>query len=129
MKQRLVALTFCLTIFGVTALQAHHSLAAEYDTKKSITLNGTVTKVDWRNPHAWVYLDAKMENGTIEKWQCELGSPNAMTRAGFGPDSAKVGDEISLDGVLAKDGSKTCSTRTVRAKDGHVLLSQTPGAR
>ena len=129
MKQRLVALTFCLAMFGVTALEAHHSLAAEYDTKKPITLNGTITKVDWRNPHAWVYLDAKMENGQIEKWQCELGSPNAMTRAGFGPDSAKVGDQISLDGVLAKDGSKTCSTRTVRAKDGHVLLSQTPGAR
>ncbi len=116
-------------MFGVTALQAHHSLAAEYDTKKPITLNGTITKVDWRNPHAWIYMDAKMENGSIEKWQCELGSPNAMTRAGFSPDSAKVGDQISLDGVLAKDGSKTCSTRTVRGADGHVLLSQTPGAR
>jgi hypothetical protein len=103
---------------------AHHSLAAEFDQKKPIKLSGKMTKLDWRNPHAWLYLDAKMPDGSIEKWQCELGSPNAMTRAGFYNDSIKPGDEVYIDGLLAKDGSKTCSTRVVTDKDGNVLLRQ-----
>jgi len=114
----------CIAILGAASLSAHHSLAAEYDTAKPVSLTGTLTSVDWRNPHAWIYIDAKMANGSVEKWQCELGSPNAMARAGFGRKSANPGDEIILDGVLAKDGSKTCSTRVVKAKDGHVLYSQ-----
>jgi Family of unknown function (DUF6152) len=89
-----------------------------------VSLSGTVTKLDWRNPHAWVYLDVKNASGVVEKWQCELGSPNAMSRAGFSPDSVKEGDEITLDGILAKDDSKTCSTRVVKSKDGRTLLSQ-----
>lgn len=120
MKIRLILLTLCLAL----SLWAHHSLAAEYDTSKPVSLTGTLTSVDWRNPHAWIYIDAKMANGAVEKWQCELGSPNAMARAGFGRKSASPGDEIVLDGVLAKDGSKTCSTRVVKAKDGRVLYSQ-----
>lgn len=121
MKFRLLFLTPCLAM----SLWAHHSLAAEYDVNKPISLTGTLTSVDWRNPHAWIYLDAKMPNGTVEKWQCELGSPNAMARAGFGRKSATPGDEITLEGVLAKDGSKTCSTRVVKAADGRTLYSQT----
>lgn len=123
MKQRLI-LIFCLGAFGVTSLWAHHSLAAEYDQKKPVSLKGTLTKLDWRNPHAWIYLDVKNEGGATEKWQCELGSPNAMTRVGFSQDSVKEGEEITLDGLLAKDGSKTCSTRVVKSKDGRTLLSQ-----
>jgi hypothetical protein len=105
-------------------LGAHHSLAAEFDQSKPVKLAGTVTSLDWRNPHAWIYLDVKDESGALVKWQCELGSPNAMTRAGFGPENAKAGDEIVIDGLLAKDGSKTCSTRVVKSKDGRTLLSQ-----
>ena len=125
MKQRLIALTCCLGWFGGLSLYAHHSLAAEYDTKKPVSLAGTLVKLDWRNPHAWIYLDVKNADGAVERWQCELGSPNAMTRAGFGPESVKEGDEIVLDGILAKDASKTCSTRVVKSKDGRTLLSQT----
>lgn len=123
MKQRLFALALVLAA-SAASLWAHHSLAAEYDTKKPIKLTGKMTKLDWRNPHAWIYIDAKMPNGAIEKWQCELGSPNAMTRAGFFNDSIAIGDEVVLDGSLAKDGSKTCSTRTVTDKDGNVVLRQ-----
>jgi len=122
MKQRLFVLALALA--GATSLWGHHSLAAEYDTKKPIKLTGKMTKIDWRNPHAWIYVDAKMPNGSVEKWQCELGSPNAMTRAGFYQDSIKIGDEVVLDGSLAKDGSKTCSTRVVTDKDGNVVLRQ-----
>jgi len=123
MKQRLIIFTFSLGLLG-TSLWAHHSLTAEYDQKKHVALSGTVTKLDWRNPHAWVYLDVKNASGVVEKWQCELGSPNAMTRAGFSADSVKEGDEITLDGILAKDDSKTCSTRVLKSKDGRTLLSQ-----
>jgi hypothetical protein len=123
-KLRLLFLAPSLALLGAASLWAHHSLAAEYDTAKPISLNGTLTSVDWRNPHAWIYMDAKMPNGKVEKWQCELGSPNAMIRAGFTRKSAAPGDEIILEGLLAKDGSKTCSTRVVKAKDGHILFSQ-----
>lgn len=129
MKKRLIALTFCLGFLGGTSLWAHHSLSAEYDQKKPVSLTGTLTKLDWRNPHAWIYLDVKNAGGGVEKWQCELGSPNAMTRAGFTQDSVKLGDEIVLNGIMAKKGTNTCSTRTVKSKDGRTVLSQTEGAR
>lgn len=126
MNLRLTALAICLA--SVPCAWAHHSLAAEFDTKKPIKLTGKMTKLDWRNPHAWIYIDAEQIDGKAlpkaEKWQCELGSPNAMTRAGFAPDSIKVGDEVVLDGSLAKDGSKTCSTRVVSDKAGTTLLRQ-----
>ena len=103
---------------------AHHSLAAEFDSTKPITLTGTMTSMDWRNPHAWMYIDVKGEDGKIVKWQCELGSPNAMTRVGFNSESIKVGEEVVLEGLMAKDASKTVNTRVVKSKDGKILLSQ-----
>ena len=106
------------------ALWGHHSLTAEYDTAKPITLSGTFTQLDWRNPHAWIYLDVKNASGVVENWRCELGSPNAMTRVGFTRDAIKPGDEIVLDGLLAKKGANICSTRVVKSKDGRTLLSQ-----
>jgi len=120
---------FCLGSFGLTSLWAHHSLAAEFDQKKPVSLTGTLTKLDWRNPHAWIYMDVKNASGGIDKWECELGSPNAMTRAGFTQDSVKLGDELVLDGILSKKGTNICSTRTVKGKDGRTVLSQTEGAR
>lgn len=122
---RHIILAAGLASLGATYVLAHHSLAAEFDSTKPITLTGTLTKLDWRNPHAWIYLDVRNAAGVIEKWQCELGSPNAMTRAGFTQDDVKVGDEIVIDAILARDGSKTVSTRNVKAKDGRMVLSQT----
>jgi hypothetical protein len=115
-----------LLILGAMASAAwgHHSLAAEYDQKKPVSLSGTFTKLDWRNPHAWIYMDVKSAGGTVESWRCELGSPNAMSRVGFSPDSVKAGEEIVLDGILAKKGSNICSTRVVKSKDGRTILSQ-----
>ena len=129
MNKRLIGLVISLGLAGGTSLWAHHSLAAEYDQKKNVTLTGTLTKLDWRNPHAWIYMDVKNASGGIDKWECELGSPNAMTRAGFTQDSVKVGEEIVLDGILAKKGNNICSTRTVKGKDGRTVLSQTEGAK
>jgi hypothetical protein len=113
MNKRLIGLVISLGLAGGTSLWAHHSLAAEFD----------------RNPHAWIYMDVKNASGAVEKWECELGSPNAMTRAGFTQDSVKVGDELVLDGILSKKGTNICSTRTVKGKDGRTVLSQTEGAK
>ena len=127
MKLRLVALIPCLAFLGASVLEAHHSLAAEYDQSKKVTLHGTLTSIDWRNPHAWIYLDVKSESGATVKWQCELGSPNAISRQGWTQDAAKPGDELVVDGLLAKDGSNTCSSRNVKFKDGRNLWSQSQG--
>jgi hypothetical protein len=129
MNKRLIGLTISLGLAGGTSLWAHHSLAAEFDQKKPVSLTGTLTKLDWRNPHAWIYMDVKNASGAVEKWECELGSPNAMTRAGFTQDSVNVGDELVLDGILSKKGTNICSTRTVKGKDGRTVLSQTEGAK
>ena len=124
MRLRLFLFLPCLALFAGSALQAHHSLAAEYDQSKKVSLTGTLVSIDWRNPHAWIYMNVKDETGAMVKWQCELGSPNAMTRQGWSQDAAKPGDELVIDGIMAKDASKTCSTRNVKFKDGRVLWSQ-----
>jgi hypothetical protein len=117
-------LPICLGLFAGVAMFGHHSLTAEYDQSKPITLNGTFTQLDWRNPHAWIYLNVKNAAGGVDNWRCELGSPNAMSRVGFSRDSIKDGEEIILDGILAKKGTNICSTRVVKSKDGRTILSQ-----
>jgi len=83
---------------------AHHSFAAEYDSNKPITVKGVVTKVAWVNPHAYVWVEAKDENGKAVTWAFESLSPNALARQGWTRNSLKVGDEVTVDGYLAKDG-------------------------
>jgi|SRR5579863_6082768 len=117
-------LPICFGLFAGLALWGHHSLNAEYDQSKPVTLNGTFTQLDWRNPHAWIYLSVKNASGGTDNWRCELGSPNAMSRVGFSRDSVKEGEEIILDGLLAKKGENICSARVVKSKDGRTLLSQ-----
>src|ERR1700684_54851 len=85
-------------------LFAHHSFAAEYDSTKPVTLTGTVTKVEWQNPHARFYVDVKDAAGTVTNWEFELGSPNGLMRKGWTRNSLKPGDTITVDGYLAKDG-------------------------
>jgi hypothetical protein len=124
MMRRKTFLLICLGLFAGLALWGHHSLNAEYDQSKPVTLTGTFTQLDWRNPHAWIYLSVKNASGGVESWRCELGSPNAMSRVGFSRDSVKEGEEIVLDGLLAKKGENIWSARVVKAKDGRILLSQ-----
>src|ERR1022692_438394 len=106
MKARVGVLLASLGLLAAEApLYAHHSFAAEYDNTKPIALTGTVTKVEWMNPHARFYLDVKDDKGTVTNWEFELGSPNGLMRQGWTRNSMKLGDSISVSGSLAKDGS------------------------
>jgi hypothetical protein len=102
---------------------AHHSFAAEYDDKKPVSLKGTVTKVEWMNPHIWVYLDTKDDKGAVAHWQCEGGPPNSLTRQGWRRDALKAGDEITIDGFRAKDGTNTCNSRSVKLPGGKSVFA------
>lgn len=102
---------------------AHHSFSAEFDSNKTVTLTGSVTKLEWMNPHIWVYLDVKDPSGGVEHWQCEGGAPNTLTRSGWSRDSLKFGDQVTIDGFLAKNGSKTCNMRVVKLADGRSVFA------
>jgi hypothetical protein len=106
-------------------LAAHHSFAAEFDATKPITLTGTVTKVEWTNPHAFFYIDAKDEKtNEVANWAAEMNSPNSLMRMGWTRESMKVDDVVTVQGSLAKDGSKLLNVRSVvLAKTGQRLFS------
>jgi len=113
---------------GALPVFAHHSFEAEYDAKKSIEITGTVTKMEWMNPHARFYVDVKDESGKVTNWNFELGSPNVLKRQGWARDSLKVGDVVTVEGYLAKDGSNLANARRVTLADGRKVFNGTaPG--
>lgn len=118
----LCGLAVVLGLAAVPAL-AHHSFAAEYDAAKPITLTGTVTKVEWMNPHARFYIDVKDDAGKVTNWELELGSPNGLMRRGWTRNSMKPGDTVTVQGSLAKDGSSLANARTVKLTDGRQLFA------
>lgn len=118
----LCGLAMALGLAAVPAL-AHHSFAAEYDAAKPVTMTGTVTKVEWMNPHARFYIDVKDESGKVTNWELELGSPNGLMRRGWTRNSMKPGDSVTVQGSLAKDGSNLANARTVKLTDGRQLFA------
>lgn len=110
MKTRL-ALIFGLVCLVVVPALAHHSFDAEYDSTKTLTITGFVTKVDWVNPHAFVYLDSKDDKGVVRSFRIEMGPPYALARSGWKKDTLKIGDKITVENAaLAKDGSNTAGS-------------------
>jgi hypothetical protein len=102
---------------------AHHSFSAEFDNNKKVVLKGNVTKVDWLNPHIWIYLDVKDDSGKVASWQCEGGAPNSLTRNGWTKNDLKKGDAVTINGTLAKDASNTCNASTVALPDGRRVFA------
>ncbi len=105
---------------------AHHAFSAEFDANKPINLRGTVTKVEWINPHAWVHVDVK-KGTTTEAWMIEGGTPNTLFRRGFSRDSLKPGAEIIVDGYQAKDGTNKANGRDLTFADGRKLFMGSSG--
>ena len=110
-------------IMAAAPMLAHHSFSAEYDRSKPVTLKGTVTKVEWMNPHARFYLDVKDDAGKVTNWEFELGSPNGLMRQGWTRNSMKIGDTVIVEGSAAKDGSLIGNARNVTLSDGKRLFA------
>ena len=110
------------SVFSVSVF-AHHSFAAEYNRNKPVTMEGTVTKVEWQNPHTRFYLDVKDASGNVVNWELELGSPNGLMRAGWTRHSLQEGMKVTVKGSLAKDGSHLANASTITLSDGKLVLS------
>ena len=123
---RLLA-AFAILASSSAAVTAHHSFAAQYDANKPVTLKGIVSKVEWTNPHARFYVDVRDETGAVTNWNLELASPNVLVRNGWSRKSLMVGDEIVVEGSLAKDGSKMANARVVRLADGRRVFAGSSG--
>jgi hypothetical protein len=121
----------CSAVLGVLSLTtlalAHHSFAAEFDFNKQITLKGSITKVEWTNPHTYFYIDGKDENGKTANWAVEGGAPNVLYRQGWKPDTLKVGDQVTVVGSRAKNGMNIVNATSFVLADGRCVFAGSSG--
>ena len=127
MKQKLAILFASLGFVATLPIAAHHSFAAEFDGKRPYRITGTLTKIQWTNPHSYFYLDVKDEKGNVVNWGCEGGGPGALSRRGFKKGDIKLGDVLIVDGYLAKDGSHLMDARRITLPDGRAVYGGSAG--
>jgi hypothetical protein len=124
MKALLTSVVAAAALAAAVPAIAHHSFAAQYDPAKPVTLTGTVTKVEWTNPHARFYLNVKSDDGATTNWNLELASPNFLKRAGWSSTSLKEGDEVTVEGSLARSGANMANARAVTLGDGRRVFAR-----
>jgi len=122
-----VGVAALVAILASVPVVAHHAFSAEFDAKRPVKLRGTVTKMEWINPHSWIHIDVKDAKGKVESWMVEGGAPNALLRRGFTKDSLPVGTEILVEGYQAKDGSTRANGRDITLPDGKKLFVGSSG--
>jgi hypothetical protein len=121
-----IGLAMGAALLAAAPVWAHHAFAAEFDGKTPVKLQGTVTKMEWINPHAWIHIDVKDKDGKVTNWMVECGTPNTLLRRGVNKNSVTAGMEIVVDGYQAKDGSNKANGRDVTFADGKkVFLGNT----
>lgn len=123
MTSRLCALTVTLLLATGAAILAHHSFAAEYDSNQPVKVTGTVTKVEWTNPHIWFFVDVKDERGRVTNWGFSGGPPGVLQRRGISRDALKTGDVVVVEGFRARDGSNNASGGKVTFADGRSVFT------
>src|SRR5437870_13503098 len=127
MQTKRLVLFSLACVLASTPVWAHHAFSAEFDANKQVNLRGTIAKMEWINPHAWIHLDVKGADGKVETWMIEGGPPNALLRRGFSKESMPVGSELIIDGYQAKDGSHRANGRDVTFADGRKLFLGSTG--
>jgi hypothetical protein len=127
MRNRISIIIGVALLAAAAPVWAHHSFSAEFDGDKPVKLRGTVTKMEWINPHAWIHIDVKDENGKVTNWMVECGAPNVLFRRGITKNSVTAGMEIIVDGYRAKDGSSRANGKDVMFTDGRKLFLGTSG--
>jgi len=122
-----VAFVGVAVLVAAMPVMAHHSFAAEYDATKPVKMTGTVTQMEWINPHAWIHMDVKKPDGKVENWMVEAGAPNALLRRGFNKQSLLPGTVITVEGYQAKDGAMRANGRDITYQDGRKLFVGSSG--
>jgi hypothetical protein len=123
MKNKFIWMAVAAMVAAGTPAMAHHSFAAEFDAERPVKLTGTVSKIEWTNPHAYFYIEVKDAAGKTTNWGLEMGSPNGLMRQGWSRNSMKVGDVVSIEGSQAKDGAKLANARSVTLSSGQRLFA------
>ena len=122
MRRRCTLIFTLAALLGGAPASAHHSFSAIFDSAKPVTLTGTVTRLEWMNPHTWIYLDVKTDDGKVEAWALEMGSPNRLMRYGWNQNSLPTGATVTITGSQARDGSMKAAVDTVALPDGKRLF-------